>query len=91
MIPWLAPSHSLRTTSVPWYSTHAVDPVNGCNRRRWCVFQVPMSQSKSWLPSCAVTESPARVYTSTAFVCHVLPESAEKACSVRNDVGVMSE
>src|SRR5215469_606019 len=45
------PFQTLRTTEVPSYSTHVVEPVNGCSSRLRCVFQVPISKSKSCWPS----------------------------------------
>src|SRR5262249_454987 len=59
------PSQTFRTTLVPSYSSHVVEPVNGFFRRFRCVFHTPISKSKSPRPSrlsvtelcCAITET----------------------------------
>src|SRR5467141_3883422 len=45
------PFHTLRTTVVPSYPTHLVEPLSGCRRRDKRVFQVPRWKSKSRCPS----------------------------------------
>src|SRR5262249_14880950 len=44
------PFQILRTTVVPSYSTHSLDPLNGCFNLHRCVCQFPNSQSKSCCP-----------------------------------------
>src|SRR5262245_48299798 len=44
------PFQTFRTTVIPSYSAHSVDPASGCTSRLTCVFQVPMWKSKSCSP-----------------------------------------
>src|ERR1044072_9456378 len=46
------PFQTLRTTVMPSYSTHVVEPVKGCTSRFKWVFQAPISKSHSCCPSC---------------------------------------
>src|ERR1035438_4058775 len=46
-------------TTLASISTQVVEPVNGCNRRDICDFQLPISKSKSCCPSLSVPGSEA--------------------------------
>src|SRR5262249_6281439 len=50
------PFQTLLTTVVPSYSSQVVEPVRGWSKRRRCVFQRPISKSKSCWPSRSTVE-----------------------------------
>lgn len=51
------PFHTFRMTTLASISTQVVEPLNGCNPRDICDFQLPISKSKSCCPSRSVLAS----------------------------------
>src|SRR5262249_53949212 len=74
------PFQTLRTTVVPSYSTQVVEPVKGRWRRLRCVFQVPISKSKSCCPSRTLAGAEAAAFAASGF-CAANAGSADSAAA----------
>jgi hypothetical protein len=69
------PFHTFRMTTLASISTQVVEPLNGCNRRDICDFQLPISKSKSTSTSCC----PSRSVLASELVGEELSEAAGTA------------